>query len=270
MKAVSPHWAAALAGLLLAAGAGAAELSGEDIVRHCDDKYAGADQRSRLIVTLADRDGHVARSEYLRLWKDYQGHHGVTDKVMLFTQSPLDARGVNFMRWGYATRTGRPADQWVYLPEISRVRRVSQRDRNESDWGYSEEDLRRRDPDEDRHRLVEVVLEQGEEYYVVESVPQGKSLYGKRVTRYLKTADWKDCAPRRVDYYDKQGMLVKQQFITWRVLNGAWAWDTAVMYNPRDDVTATYQMLDTEVDVGLSERLFSERQLERGYPDFKH
>jgi hypothetical protein len=32
----------------------------------------------------------------------------------------------------------------------------------------------------------------------------------------------------------------------------------------------TYQMLDTEIDVGLSERLFSERQLERGYPDFKH
>jgi hypothetical protein len=29
-------------------------------------------------------------------------------------------------------------------------------------------------------------------------------------------------------------------------------------------------MLDTEIDVGLSERLFSERQLERGYPDFKH
>lgn len=264
----SQRGAAAVLAMVLAMGAGASEVSGADIVRHCDDKYAGDDQRSRLIVILADRNGNVAQSEYLRLWKNEGGRHGIADKVMLFARLPLDTRGVNFMRWGYTARAGRVAEQWVYLPEMHRVRRVSQRDATDVAWGYTDEDLRSRDPDEDDHRLVEIANEGGEHYYVVESVPRGESPYGKRITRYLKTDDWQDCAPRQVDYYDAQGVLFKQQFISWRVIGGAWVWDTAVMYNLREEATATYQMLDTEVNVGLSERLFTERQLQHGYPEF--
>ena len=58
----------------------------------------------------------------------------------------------------------------------------------------------------------------------------------------------------------------KQEFITWKRLNAAWVWDTAVMYNVRTKVSATYQMQETEVNVNLDDRLFSERQLRRGYP----
>jgi hypothetical protein len=39
-------------------------------------------------------------------------------------------------------------------------------------------------------------------------------------------------------------------------IEGAWARDT-VMHHPRDDLTATYQMPGTGIDVGLSGRLFS-------------
>jgi len=38
------------------------------------------------------------------------------------------------------------------------------------------------------------------------------------------------------------------------------------MYNVHTKVSATYQMQETEVNVNLDDRLFSERQLRRGYP----
>jgi hypothetical protein len=41
-----------------------------------------------------------------------------------------------------------------------------------------------------------------------------------------------------------------QQYFNWKKLNGAWVWDTAVMDNLRDKVSAMYHMLNTEVDVG--------------------
>ena len=244
-----------------------ATLSGEEIVRHCDNKYAGKDQRSRLIIELSSQGGEAASSEYLRLWKNYQGKDGIEDKVILFAISPLDVRGVNFMRWGYTAKTGKLADQWVYLPELTMVRRVSQRDPNSLSWGYTDEDLRIRDPGEDEHSFLNITVDSGQEFYVVESVPRGESSYSKWETYYYKTEDWQDCAPRRVDYYDKSGEVIKQQIITWKRQKGAWVWDTAVMYNLRDKISATYRMLDTEVDVGLPDRIFTERQLQRGYPD---
>jgi hypothetical protein len=188
------------------------------------------------------------------------------DKVILFTESPSDNRGVNFMRWGFPSKSGKPPDQWVYLPEMHMVRRISQRDPNNMDWGYTDEDLRIRDLDEDDHRLKQIERSNGQEFYVVESIPRHASAYGKRISYFNKTADWQDCAPQRVDYYDKNSELLKQEFITWKRLKTAWIWDTAVMYNVRTKVSVTYRMQEIEVNVGLDDRLFSERQLRRGYP----
>jgi hypothetical protein len=264
----SPGRALSLCCILLVTNtdATAATPSATEIVGHCYYKYAGDDQRSRVTIVISDHNGNGSKGEYRRLWKQYDGKDGVLDKVILFTEFPTDSRGANFMRWGYQAKSGKPADQWVYLPEMHMVRRISQRDPKNMDWGYTDEDLRIRDPDEDDHRLKQIERSDGQEYYVVESLPRHASAYGKRVTYFNKAEDWRECAPRRVDYYDKNDELLKQEFITWKRLNTAWVWDRAVMYNVRTKVTATYRMQETEVNVGLDDRLFSERQLRRGYP----
>ena len=246
--------------------ASAATPSATDIVSHCYYKYAGDDQRSRLTITFSDQNGKLGETEYRRLWKQYDGKNGVLDKVILFTESPTASRGVNFMRWGYPAKSGKPPDQWVYLPEMHMVRRISQRDPNNMDWGYTDDDLRIRDLDEDDHRLKQIERSNGQEFYVVESIPRRASTYGKRISYFNKTTDWQDCAPRRVDYYDKNGELLKQEFITWKRVKTAWVWETAVMYNVRTKVSVSYRMQETVVNVGLDDRLFSERQLRRGYP----
>lgn len=267
MKTVSLFHFFLLLGWCLSAFAAAdGEPSGAEIIQHCYFKYAGDDQRSRLIIILTDKTGKDVKSEYRRLWKNSDGKNGVVDKVILFAESPLDMRGVNFMRWGYAANTGKLADQWVYLPEMNMVRRVSQRDPNNMDWGYTDEDLRIRGLEEDEHTLTDIVRIDGEEFYQVESVPRGVSAYSKRVTRFNKSDDWQGCAPRQVDYYDKSGQLLKQETILWDKIGDAWVWNTATMHNVQTNVSATYLMLSSEINVGLSDQLFSERQLRRDYP----
>ena len=146
----------------------------EDIVAHCQNKYAGDDQRSRLIIVISDADGKAIKSEYHRIWKRYGGKNGIVDKVILFGSAPPDIRGVNFMRWGYTAASGKPADQWVYLPDMHMVRRVSQRDPANMDWGYSDEDLRIRGLEEDTHHLDGIERLDGRDYYVVSSVPRDR------------------------------------------------------------------------------------------------
>src|SRR3569833_1126549 len=91
---------------------------------------------------LADTGGKRSTSEYRRLWKTYHVRNGAVEKVTLFTESPAETRGGNFMRWAYTTSSGKATDQCVYLPETHMVRRVSQRDPNNMDWGHTDEDLR--------------------------------------------------------------------------------------------------------------------------------
>jgi len=245
---------------------GGEALAGADIVKHCYYKYAGDDQRSRLTIVITDPNGKETKSEYHRIWKRYSGKDGIVDKVILFGESPPDIQGVNFMRWGYAAASGKPADQWVYMPDMRMVRRISQRDPANMDWGYTDEDLRIRGLDEDAHHFDGVQRIDGQDYYVVTSTPRHDSHYGERITYFNKTDAWDECAPRQVDYYDKNGDMLKQEFITWQRIDGAWLWDTAVIHNLRTKVTVTYQMRETEVNVGLDDSLFSERQLRRGAP----
>lgn len=86
------------------------------------------------------------------------------------------------MRWGYTVKTGKLADQWVYLPELNMVRRISQRDTNNMDWGFTDKDLCIRDLEEDEHRLNAIVLQEGEDFYEVESIPRTEPASAKPPT----------------------------------------------------------------------------------------
>ncbi len=253
---------------LLWASAGVAvaeETDALEIVRNCYYKHQGDDQRSKLIITLRDEHGKEVKHKYIRLWKDYKGVRGVVDKVILFTMYPPWDKGVNFMRWGYTPEHEQLADQWVYLPETRKVRRVSERDPQNMDWYLRDEDLRIRALDEDTHRFINTATIEGETFYVVESIPHSDPLYSKRVFYFSKTEDWDTCLEKRVDYYDKHGKLLKRQTTDWIKIKDAWVWDVVDITNMKTRSSATYEMKDTEVNIGLTDDVYSKRNLRRGY-----
>ncbi|MBL1259787.1 MAG: outer membrane lipoprotein-sorting protein [Thiotrichaceae bacterium] len=239
-------------------------LSGAEIVEHCYYKNGGEDQRSRLLVTNTLTNGRKVFSEYIRLWKSYGGQDGIVDKVVLYTASAHN-KGLAFMRWGYTNGSDRLADQWVYLPEMRIVKRISKRSPEEMDWGFSDDDLRVRDIDEDEYRFVEERTVEGKAFYIVESIPKHDPVYGKRISWFSKGKDWEHCLESRVDYFDKEMKMVKKQLITWRKIKGAWVWETGIVKNFRTDSTIVYDARDIEVNVGLKGREFSTRALARGY-----
>ncbi len=239
-------------------------LSGSEIVQRCYYKNAGDDQRSRLLVTSTLTNGKKVSSEYIRLWKNYAGKDGIVDKVVLYTASAHN-QGLAFMRWGYTNDSERLAEQWVYLPEMRIVKRISKRTPEEMDWGFSDDDLRVRDITEDDHRFVEIRTIEGKEFYVVESIPKNDPIYGKRISWFSKHDDWEQCVEKRVDYFDKEMKMLKKQFVTWRQIDGAWVWENAVIKNFKADSTIVYDVKEVEVNVGLDDREFTTRALARGY-----
>lgn len=258
------------AGLILALALGAAQAqpSGEEIVQQCDlNTNIGQDSRSTLTMTLRDSGGNEQKNVYKRYWIDHKGKDQIVDKMMLFTQYPPDAAGTAFMRWGYVPGAGKNAEQWLYLPSLNTLRRVSVRDPGDSFLGsdLTYQDISYRGLDEDTHKLLREDKADGVDYYVVESVPREKKpLYGKKIAWYQKTDNWSECRKRRVEYYDTQDSLIKTETLKWQKVGDAWLWDEVHVDNGRTGHSSVFKVTDPEVNVGLDDKLFSERSLRRG------
>ncbi len=241
--------------------------SGREIVSHCEYKDPGPDQTSILSIILIDKDGNQRKNVYKRLWKFYQGDDDIFDKMVLFTQFPPDAKGTGFMRWGYVASSGKAADQWLYLPQLRKIRRVSVRDPGDSflgsDLSYGDIDERLIDADE--HKFLKIDRIAGREFYQVESVPkESNALYSKRVSWYLKTGDWETCVRAKTDYYDRQGLLLKTANLKWQQVDGAWVWDKVLVENVQTRHKSMFSVTGVDIDVGLKDRQFTERALKKG------
>ena len=244
------------------------ELTGADVVQRCDmDKNPGKDQRTILTVILRDAAGSEKKNVYRRYWKDFGGKKRFADKMILFTQFPPDAKGTGFMRWSYVPGVGKNAEQFLYLPSLNTMRRVSVRDPGDSFLGsdLTYQDISPRLLDQDEHRLLREEKKDGDVYYVVESLPQeDKPLYGKIVSWYKKAPEWADCNKRRIEHFDARGNKIKVQTLSWQKVDDAWTWDEVFVENLKAGHSSIFRVTDVKVNLGLKERIFSERILKRG------
>ena len=250
--------------------AAAAEgLTGRQIVERCNFKYPGNDQRSTLTIILRDRDGNEKKNVYSRFWKDYKGADGIADKMVLFTEYPPEAEGAGFMRWAYTAASDKNADQWIYLPALKKIRRVSIRDPGDSFLGsdLTYADISERGIDADRHALVQTFHRGGQEIFGVESTPvdRGSALYSKTISWYSKGSDWSDCVKRQVDFYDRKGAPMKRQSIKWQQVQNAWVWSQVAVDNVQSGHSSLFQVTDVKINVGLDDSVFTERALSQGH-----
>jgi len=254
--------------LALALSPAFAQPTGEEIVQQCDlNTNIGQDTRSTLTVTLKDADGGEQKHIYKRYWLDSKGKDQIVDKMMLFTEFPPAEAGIAFMRWGFVPGTGKNAEQWLYLPSLKSMKKVSVRDPGDSFLGsdLTYQDISYRGLGEDTHKLVREQKINGKDYYVVESVPREKDpLYGKKLAWYVKAADWAGCNKGRVEYYDTRGSLIKTQTFTWQKIGDAWLWDEVYVENVRTGHSSQFKITNPEVNVGLDDGMFREHTLRRG------
>lgn len=240
-------------------------VQAEEIVRRCNYKDAGHDQRTKLIIHLRDAQGRERRSVYRRLWKDYQLDRGeIADKMVLFTEYPPDAKGAAFMRWAFMPSAAKSAQQWIYLPVLRKIRRVSIRDLSESflgsDLTYGDISLRALAQDE--HKLLRIVPGRSGQFFLVQSTPkEANAQYGKKLQWFSRTTHWDGCLNLRTDYFDHKGELLKRQFLRWQKVKGAWVWDQVLVENVQTYHSSLFKVEEVEVNTGIEDGLFSERTL---------
>ena len=245
-----------------------AELTAPEIVTKARNVKGGDDTISRLTFTFHKPDGSEKKVVYTMAWKDYGGKDDVDHKVIFFNEYPPDDNGKSYMIWIYDNRQD---DEWMYLPELRMVRKVTH---DESHHHNDKEDvfansvltqvnLLPRDPNLDDHKLLGEDEVNGHTDYVVESVPK----QANKNFPYQKTRRWiaKDnFLTERIDYYDDTGNVLLRQTTKWKKIGDAWVWEQVVGVNPKNDARTVLDISDIRVNNGLKDEAFSARTMRLG------
>ena len=131
---------------------------------------------------------------------------GDGDKSLMVFNEPKDVEGTAFLSFSHV---GEPDDQWIFLPALKRVKRISSKKKSGSFMGseFSYEDLSSFEVEKYSFKyLREEPCADNLTCHVLESTPKDEySGYSKQIS----WVDTKELRSQKIDFYDRKGDLLK-------------------------------------------------------------
>lgn len=177
-------------------GGWADDLSARGIMDKVFYRDDGEDSYFKVEMVLIDKRG----SERRRILETRSKDYGELIKTFLEFRSPADIEGTRFLSW---ENSAKDDTQYLYLPALGKIRRIvtSQKNLRFVNTDFTYEDMERRRPDKDEHKLISEEKYNGYDCYVIESIPKEKtSQYSKRVSRVGKES----LVILSTDFYNKK------------------------------------------------------------------
>ena len=258
--------AIALVGALLSATVAAetAEEKGLEIAIAVDERGKGfGDLAVGGEMVLRDSAGRESRRVFRQMILERPGSD-VGDMSVIVFERPRDTRGVALLT--HANIEPEDDDQWLYLPALRRVKRISSSNRTgkfvASEFSY--EDLGSQEVKDFDHKWLrdEPCPDDGElACHVVENYPKNrKSGYSKRVL----WIDQSEFRFQRIEFYNRRGELEKDlTFSDYKQYLGRyWRASKLSMVNRQTGKSTDMLWSEYEFGVGLSESLFRPQRLQ--------
>jgi outer membrane lipoprotein-sorting protein len=128
------------------------------------------------------------------------------DKGLTIFDQPLDVKGTAFLNFSHATK---PDDQWMYLPKLSKVKRIRSRNKSGPFMGseFAFEDMSSFEIAKYKFKYLRDETFEGQASFVLEQVPNDKdSGYSKQII----WVDKKHYRALKIEFYDRKGSLLKE------------------------------------------------------------
>jgi outer membrane lipoprotein-sorting protein len=248
-----------LAGLLVAitpCGASAEETAEQVVAESWKLYRQAADEKESIDMVVAYKDGRKEEKSLTRwLLYDAKGEDRVTIK---FTQPAMDD-GLGLLLWRHADKDD---DQWLKLPSMERVRRIStaEQDKYFAGTDLTYEDTRQLMGERTKDFTYRIIQHDNQGWQIEGMPKQGvASGYGKRVMRF---SDKYACTA--IEYFGKDGKPLKAQqnsAITFSA-NGQWRPGTIEITNNLLQRSTVMNIRDRKINSGLSADIFSAKYLE--------
>ncbi len=252
-----------LAMLLLAlsftVNAETAEEKGLAIVIEADKRDTGwVDSSSDLLMILRNTEGQESKREIRHKELEVIGDG---DKSHNIFNTPRDVKGTAFLSFTHATTAD---DQWIYLPALKRIKRISSSNKSGPFMGseFAYEDISSQEVEKYTYKWLRDEALEGKDVFVIERYPEYK------YSGYKRTIVWLDkeiYMPLRIEFYDRKNALLKTlTFHDYKqYIDQYWRPDRQEMVNHLTKKDTTLLWSNYQFKSGLTDRDFDKNTLKR-------
>jgi hypothetical protein len=247
-------------------------LTADEIVTRVNGVSDGEQVTRKLSMELTDRHG----KSRLRDTINYRRYDGEVKKTVILFLAPANVRDTAFLTWDYADPE-QEDDQWLYLPALGKVRRVSAADRGDYFLGtdFTYEDLKldgklsTADYVYSRYEGEEASSEELQEGALIRlvAVPRtpavAEELGYSRTVITIDPANW---IVMEVAFWDVKGRQLKHLVASdVREVDGIWTRHILEMDNLQTGHHTRLVFSDVDYSTAIKEELFTRQSLSRGH-----
>jgi len=241
--------------------ANSAEVRGLEIAREADQRDSGfGDQTASLVMELRNKQGDRSIREIRVKTLEVNGDG---DKSMSIFDRPADVKGTAFLTFSHSRK---PDDQWLYLPALKRVKRISSKNKSGPFMGseFAYEDLSSQEIDKYSYKYLRDETVNSIDCFVIERVPNYEYSGYTRQEAWINKQHYR---PEKVVFYDRKNSLLKT--LTYsdykQYLNKYWRANEMLMVNHQTEKSTLLTWSDYRFKVGLDDGDFNRNSLKRAH-----
>jgi hypothetical protein len=245
----------------------AAELpSAEWIVNQVNQEEEGEYVSRRLDMTMTDKRGKSRTRSTI----GYRKYIGDQKRTIIIYRKPSNVKGTGFMTYDYADVT-KDDDQWLYLPALRKVRRISASGRGDYFLGtdFTFDDIKKEgkiELSDFKYTLVAEEAQQTYQTYKLDGIPYTKEIakelgYG-RVSIWVDQESWSIV---KADYWGVKGKFLKTLLVNdIRKIDGIWTRHKMSIKNHKTGHSTVFDFSEVDYKTPVADSIFTKRSLSKG------
>ncbi|WP_444996109.1 outer membrane lipoprotein-sorting protein [Aliikangiella sp. IMCC44359] len=237
------------------------EAKGLSIAIEADKRDLGwQDSTAEMLMILRNKQGETSERK-IRIKSKEVGGKDNGDKSLTIFDSPKDVKGTAFLSYSHIVT---PDEQWLYLPALKRVKRISSSNKSGPFMGseFAFEDLSSFEVGKYTYKYLRDEIFNGQNTFVIEYYPTYKHSGYKRMVSWIDQAEYRVL---KTDFFDRKGELLKtlayndyQQY-----LGQYWRSHRMLMVNHQSEKTTELVWSNYQFKVGIDDSSFNRNGLKR-------
>jgi outer membrane lipoprotein-sorting protein len=236
-----------------------AEEKGLAIAIEAEKRDQGfGDTQATLSMELRNKHGDASKRELRIKTLEVQGDG---DKSLTVFDQPADVKGTALLTF---THGKDPDDQWLYLPALKRIKRISSSNKSGPFMGseFAFEDFSSQEIEKYRYKWLRDESHQNQDCFVSERYPDYED---SGYTRQLVWLDKQHYRVLKVEFYDRKNALLKTLNLEdyRQYLDQYWRAHKLTMINHQTGKSTVLEWKDYQFKTGLTDADFNQNSLSR-------
>jgi len=232
---------------------------GLEIATEADKRDSGfIDSTAAMKMELKNKQGQTSIREVRVKTLEVEGDG---DKALSIFDTPADIKGTASLTYSHALK---PDEQWLYLPALKRVKRISSKNKSGPFMGseFAYEDISSQEIDKYTYKYIKDETLNGIDSFVVERYPAYKH---SGYTRQVAWVNKQEYRAEKIDFYDRKNTLLKTLTYSGykKYLDKFWRADVMHMLNHQTGKSTTLTWSNYQFKTGLTDKDFNRNSLKR-------